>query len=136
MIKNFIVFLSFSLIFSQPTIYFVYNANNDFISIIGDFVHKSVSPTTYSCNLCKLSYGIFTKTKKWEAFLNTLEYEFSFIYKNEKTPILNHIDSFPVVLIQYDNQIDILVSTDEMNSYKNLDDMIMGLNKRIANLKK
>ena len=60
----------------------------------------------------------------------------SSIYKNEKTPILNHIDSFPVVLVQYDNQIDILVSTNEMNSYKNLDDMIMGLNKRIANLKK
>jgi len=41
-------------------IIFVYNADSSLFANITDFAHKIVSPKTYSCNLCKLSYGKFS----------------------------------------------------------------------------
>ena len=64
--KILLIFLLFiGLGLSQDTIYFVYNAKNDFVSIVGDFFHKSFAPKTYPCRLCDITYGPFSKKKSW-----------------------------------------------------------------------
>ena len=39
---------------------FVYRANSGPTSLALDFIHKIVSPKTYSCNLCNVTYGNFS----------------------------------------------------------------------------
>ena len=39
--------------------YFVYNADGDVFSLVGDFAHKIFSPKTYNCNLCAITHGNF-----------------------------------------------------------------------------
>ena len=112
-------------------IHFIYNAKNDFFSIAGDFIHKSLSPKNYSCNLCKLSYGAIKKKKKWADFLHSLDYEYSFIYKNEDNSILKEFDSYPIILFESNNNIDILISKDEISICKNIESLITLLQSRI-----
>ena len=51
---------------------FVYNAHSDLLSTVTDFAHKLLSPATYSCNLCTLTYGNFTVQKEWKSFIKSL----------------------------------------------------------------
>ena len=124
------------LCLSQDKIFFVYNAKDDFLSVIGDFIYKAVSPKNYPCSLCKLSYGIVSKKKKWREFLESLDHEYIFVYKNQKHPVLSFVDSYPVVLIGEEDSARALVSTYEINQCKDIDQLILLLNQNLeANLK-
>ena len=55
-----------STIFSvgDKELIFIYNAKSGLVNEMIDVAHKIVSPRTYDCNLCAMSYGTFTKKKK------------------------------------------------------------------------
>ena len=42
----------------------VYNAKSGGLNAVLDYVHKMVSPKTYNCNLCKLTYDNFGQIRK------------------------------------------------------------------------
>ena len=125
MFKKIILIILFSLSFSNTEkIYFVYNANNDFFSTVGDFFHKSFSPQTYPCELCKLTYNAVDKKKKWKTFLDTLEYDYEFVYKNSYHKFLNDDTTYPLILFGDPIYPEILLTTIEINSCSNLDELI------------
>ena len=47
----------------------VYNANAGILAGVMDSVHKIVSPSTYPCQLCAVTYGLTSMRKEWRAFL-------------------------------------------------------------------
>ena len=94
--KKRILIILFSFMYSQDTLYFVYNAKGDIFSVVGDFFHKSLSPKTYPCKLCDLSYGIFSKKKAWEKFLDSLDVDYEFVYKNKLDRFNQEIKEFPI----------------------------------------
>tara|TARA_Y100001970_G_C13710072_1_gene591466 strand:+ start:81 stop:494 length:414 start_codon:yes stop_codon:yes gene_type:complete len=125
MFKRILIILFFSLSFTNSdTIYFVYNANDDFFSVMGDFFHKSFSPQTYPCELCKLTYNAVDKKKKWKNFLNSLEHNYEFVYKNNNYEFLNKETTYPIILFGDNKNSKILISTNEINSCNNLDELI------------
>ena len=134
--KVILIMLFLNIILCKPKIHFIYNANNDYFSIIEDFVHKNVSPSTYKCNLCKLSYGVFSKNNKWSNFLNSLEYEYSFIYKKEPNHIIENVNSFPVILYTLNDKIDVLVTTEEIKLCQSIDDLILIINNELLLINK
>lgn len=54
-------------------IVFIYNAKNGLWQAALDSIHKTVSPQTYECKLCGLTYGFFAMKKEWKEFLHSLE---------------------------------------------------------------
>lgn len=122
--KKIILFFFINLIFSNFHIYFIYNANNDFLSIISDFIHKEISPKSYPCELCSLSYGSFTKKDKWKEFLSELNYEYSFIYKNETHGLEFDEKKLPMIIIKSNEETQILVTKEELKKCSNVDDLI------------
>ena len=130
----FILFLSIS--FSEGKIHFVYNANDDFFSMVGDFIHKSFSPKTYPCDLCALSYGTFYKKKKWANYLNSLDHEYTFIYKNESNSLLKFVDSYPTILYQIKDDVKVIATKFEISNCKNVDDLITLINNKLIRLEK
>ncbi|MBA3647638.1 MAG: hypothetical protein H0W62_03650 [Chitinophagales bacterium] len=62
---------------------FVYNVNSDLFSTVTDFVHKILSPSTYQCKLCALTYGNFSLKQEWKAFIESLLIETVFLCKDE-----------------------------------------------------
>jgi len=104
---------------------FVYNANSGLISGLIDFAHKNLSPNTYECNLCAVTYGNLGMKKEWKDFLRSLDYNLEFLHKDElykKYPEKN-ITSFPVVFIQTDKNIEVLIDTESINKAKSVNNL-------------
>ena len=50
----------------------VYNADSDLFSLIKDALHKILSPSTYQCNLCSLTFGMIGMRDEWKALRKQL----------------------------------------------------------------
>ena len=60
---------------------FVYNAKAGLGHALLDSVHKAVSPGTYACALCGLTYGLTSMRPEWKQFLRTLPGPTRFLYR-------------------------------------------------------
>ncbi len=65
------------------TLVFVYNAADGVFAAIGDAVHKVVSPDTYPCSLCAITYGALRMRPEWRAYLRSLPYPARFLHRRE-----------------------------------------------------
>ncbi len=66
----------------KQNLIFVYNAKSGGLNAVLDYVHKMVSPDTYDCNLCKLTYDNFGQIKKWNDFLTSSNISVDYYYKD------------------------------------------------------
>jgi len=121
--------------FSQDTLYFVYNAKGDIFSTAIDFFHKTLSPKTYPCRLCDLSYGTFAKKKIWKDFLDSLDISYEFVYKNEIDRFKKEINSFPLILLGTENNVEVFLSKEEINKTKNIQSLIDKINLKLETKK-
>ena len=62
---------------------FVYNADSGSLNAILDSAHKLLSPSTYQCKLCELTYGLVNETKAWKAFRETSDEDMVFLHRDE-----------------------------------------------------
>jgi len=104
---------------------FVYNADSGIFSGIKDLVHKSVSPKTYRCNLCGLTFGGISMKQEWKEFIKNLPIKVAFLHKDKfiKTyPQLASV-SYPVVFKKEGKTLKEFISPDEINKQKSLEDL-------------
>ena len=115
---------------------FVYNANSGKFNALFDSVHKIVSPKTYECPLCNITYGMATENKLWKKFRKESDIEMEFLHKNEflKTYAskFGHKFTFPIVLIPTQGELEVCISTDEINKLKTAEELIKFLQKRLS----
>ena len=116
-------------------IIFIYNAKSGTVNSLIDWAHKIVSPDTYECSLCSLTYDNLGKRAEWITFLRELKIKTSFIYKDH---ILNNQGlkdaSLPCAYFKESNDMKLLISPDEMNAYQDLDELIVSLRKKLEEL--
>jgi len=109
---------------SERKLVFIYNANSGAISLVKDFWHKILRPSTYQCNLCKQTFGLFTVKKDWKKFINSLSIAVEFLHKDEFEEKYKINDAkYPSTYIRQNGSIGLLISQDEMDNAKNLDEM-------------
>lgn len=65
----------------RPTLLIVYNADEGVLAAIGDALHKAVSPATYPCSLCAVTYGALRMRPEWRAYLKALPYDIRFHHR-------------------------------------------------------
>jgi hypothetical protein len=97
---------------------FVYNANNDPISKLGDYVHKIVSPSTYKCDLCALTHHNFGTRSSWKKFIDQTSDEMKFWYINDFEAAFDTSYNSPVVLEKTDNNFKIVLGKEQLASVK------------------
>jgi hypothetical protein len=103
---------------------FVYNADSSFFAKLTDFAHKIIQPSTYSCNLCKLTYTNFAMKSEWKDFVSTLPYSVKFLHKNEfaaEYPDFKDQD-LPAIYIE-EQFVTQLVNASELNNLDSLRDL-------------
>jgi hypothetical protein len=93
--------------------YFVYNAKSGLFNQLTDAAHKAISPNTYECNLCKLTYGLTSMKKQWKAFIKN--YDIEFTYKNKIK-----VKETPAV---YDEQLMLVISSKEISACKDVQEL-------------
>lgn len=62
---------------------FVYNATAGLGHALLDSVHKVLSPHTYPCTLCGLTYGLISMRPEWKEFLQQLPLPARFLYRDQ-----------------------------------------------------
>lgn len=122
---------------NKPKLIFVYNADSGLKNAIVDSAHKILSPKTYQCKLCELTYGPFKEKKKWKAFRKNTDVdmkflhadEFEHLYKSKFRPVFD----LPVVLIENQYDLDVLISSKGLNGIDSLDNLISKIKRNINN---
>ena len=99
---------------------FVYNADSSLLNSLNDFAHKILSPFTYPCALCALTYGSFSMKQDWKSFLETLPFEIVFLHKDQFVQQCKMDLAFPAVLIKTDDRIKPFVTKEEIEGCQSL----------------
>ncbi len=103
---------------------FVYNADSGLFNSLSDYVHKVFSPKTYSCNLCKLTYGHIGMKKKWKDLISSLDVEVSFYHKDQfQKKFPGQTESYPCLYKLSGESLNLLLSSDEIAEAKDLDEL-------------
>lgn len=115
---------------------FVYNADSSLFNQVGDLIHKTVSPNTYQCNLCRLTYSGISIKSDWKDFINSLPLKIEFLHKDEFLKLYPDKQNItlPIAFIKEENLLSELISTNEINQQKNLEDLKTLVKEKIANL--
>lgn len=104
----------------KPTLLFVYNAQTGVFNKLTDLAHKIISPRTYACSLCALTYGKFNRKQEWTAYIKSLPLQVAFIYRNE-WEFASVCNQYPLVALQtHDNHLQVLIKAEELNQLKSL----------------
>jgi hypothetical protein len=102
---------------------FVYNADSDIFSTVSDFAHKLISPSTYQCHLCALTYGNFTEKKDWKSFIENFPAKVSFLHKDEFEKKFQVNSPLPAVFLRSESALHSFISRQDIYNCKTLDDL-------------
>ena len=111
---------------SQPKVIFVYNAESGLFSALSDYVHKIVSPSTYECQLCAVTYGNLGMKTKWASYVQSLPARVIFTYRDklrDDQPIMKDAE-LPAGFVIKDGKTTLVVSAQEMRACETEDAMI------------
>jgi hypothetical protein len=119
---------------------FVYNANSGKINGYMDMAHKILSPSTYQCRLCDLTFDIFKENVEWARFRESLEtsntvLDLEFLHidefeKNYKSKWLSKYE-YPLILEVTNNGLELFMSNTQMNQIETTTDLIEEIKSRL-----
>lgn len=111
--------------FISKKIVFVYNANSGILNMAADYIHKIVSPSTYNCRLCAITYGNTGMRTRWKEFIAELKYQSDFLHIDEFQEKYGEIkDELPCAYIETLGKLELFITADEMNSCENLENLM------------
>lgn len=102
---------------------FVYNADSGLMNTLMDIGHKAISPQTYECNLCGLTFGLVSEHKQWKKFREESNTEMEFLHRDEFEQKYHQKFNYPVILKE-DNEITVMIAKAELNQIQTLDQLI------------
>ncbi|MFD2611177.1 hypothetical protein [Paenibacillus gansuensis] len=101
---------------------FVYNANSGMLNGLLDSIHKIVSPDTYPCSLCSLTYGYAGMRKEWRSFIQELPVEAAFLHLDELPSHLPPAE-YPCAFLQDGDRARLLISAGELNACTSIEEL-------------
>jgi hypothetical protein len=105
-------------------IIFVYNADSGIINAMKDWAHKIVSPETYPCSLCALTYDNLGMRRPWREFVQELGYEVEFLHRDELEEQYDIRDvPLPAAFIHHDGNLNLWINSDTMDACQSLDEL-------------
>ena len=105
---------------------FVYNSDDTVLSLIKDTAHKMVSPNTYPCNLCRITYPGVSMREDWQKFIQSLPNEVVFLHRDEfhkQYPDKKNIQ-LPAAFHENSAGLELLIPHTEINKAKKVKDLI------------
>tara|TARA_R110000751_G_scaffold35750_7_gene87905 strand:- start:191 stop:556 length:366 start_codon:yes stop_codon:yes gene_type:complete len=117
---------------------FVYNANSGKLNGYLDSLHKVISPKTYPCSLCDITYGVLKIKPEWQAFKDrtNLNLEFHHLdeFENKFGSITRARYTYPIVLEEYNGALEIFLSKEELDGLKDENELIKRIEARTTAL--
>ena len=108
---------------STRKLMFVYNADSGLFSSLTDFAHKILSPSTYNCRLCLLTYGNFTVKQEWQSFIQSLPVESTFLHRDEFSKNYNITEQLPAIFFEQAGSAVLFISKAKIEQCNTVDDL-------------
>lgn len=118
------------------TLILIYNADGGVANALKDGLHKWLSPQTYPCSLCALTYGAVSMRGEWRRFISALPLPSVFLYRDEFRRDLDARNlALPAILLaEGPGEPAVLVSAAELAALPDLAALIALMRARLANL--
>lgn len=116
----------------EQELLFVYNAKSGFLNGLADLVHKGVSPQTYPCKLCQLTYRGASMDETWRAYIDELGTPATFLHKDEfaKAYPDSHFE-LPTILLRRGSNMTPLVTARDFDNISNLTELMAHLSEAL-----
>jgi hypothetical protein len=111
---------------NTPRLLLVYNTDTGLFNAAAGWAHKLISPGTYACGLCKITYGHAGMLKAWQTYLVGQPFPTSFLYRDifqERYPDLKDYP-LPLILVEDGPLIEILLEAAELTAAKGIATLI------------
>ena len=117
---------------SESTLLFVYNADSGLISAFADGISKIVSPKTYQCSLCSLTFGTALMKMPWKEFTDSLGVPVEFLHRDEFTEKYEYEGArFPSVYMKRGDRLSVFISQEEMDALESLNELMELVRRRL-----
>jgi hypothetical protein len=111
---------------------FVYNANAGIGAGIVDSIHKTISPATYPCSLCAITYGALWMDPKWKAWLKAQPFESIFYHRPDfRAAWPDVVGDLPAIFIDRDGTLTPLIAPDDFVDVASVDALIARIEQRL-----
>lgn len=119
----------------KPTLVFVYNADGGLVNTLLDIGHKIISPQTYNCNLCALTYSTFSIRREWKDFIEQIGVPVEFLHRDELFRQHGiHGVALPAVFRKTDGQLQELINRNQIDQCHSLDELIRLVEEQLQTL--
>lgn len=117
----------------EKSLVFVYNARSGLFNKLTDFAHKIISPNTYACNLCAITYSEFGMKKEWKEFLDSIDLPVAFLYEDALSQQFG-IDNIPLpaIFLRHGTQLDLIIDATTINTCHSIADLKKLIIERIS----
>ena len=111
----------------------VYNADAGIVAGLFDLAHKLVSPATYPCSLCGVTYGSFGMHRQWRDYLSSLTVPVAFFHRPDFHAAFPAFADEPLPLVARDDGgvLTIWLDAAALMSLTTVDALIAALTLRI-----
>jgi len=110
---------------SVQKLVFVYNADSGKLRAMLDLLHKKLSPATYPCRLCALTWGNTDMYPQWKEFIAAISLPVVFMHKDEFIEANgNAICELPALFAEDLGKLQILIGGKEMQKIEDLDQLM------------
>ncbi len=99
-----------------------------------DGLHKMISPSTYACDLCAITYGTVAMKKEWKTFIDQSKVPFRFYYKNTLPKKFDHNLDYPVVLRYENSSVSCILDRQDFAAINDLNEFIVLLKEKVPEL--
>lgn len=115
------------------TLIFVYNADTGPWNALIDSVHKIVSPDTYACDLCAITYGPLSMDREWRAWLKTLASPARFFHRDDFKAVWPDVNvKLPAILIENKGSVEVLVAAEDFSASMTVSELIAFIEARLG----
>ena len=119
---------------SPDELLIVYNADGGIFSALADALHKVVSPATYPCSLCAMTYGPVAMRGRWRNFLARLPQTKRFYHRDDFAAAYpDSVVALPAILTRAPGHAPrLLVSAAELDAASGLEGLIEMMRVRLG----
>lgn len=114
-------------------IIFVYNEDSGLFNAVAGWAHKALSPATYQCALCGITFGPTGMLVPWKSYLERLPFPVTFLHRDEfrvQFPAQATLP-LPVILVEQAARTETLLAADEIRAAGGLLGLISRMQDRL-----
>ncbi len=113
---------------------FVYNADAGIVAGIMDSIHKALSPSTYQCSLCAITYGGVGMKRQWRDWLEAQPFDVQFYHRPDFRAAFPAMADkpLPTVMIDRDDSLSVLLGPGHLAAAKSIDGLIAAIGAALA----